>query len=164
MQEHLSKLVSLLEHKTYLLNRLIRKQEDFKDFLMRPQWEQLPSIMQPQEDLMLKLRQVQSAQDYLLSELARAANVAQIPNLKSLCTLIEPEWQRLVLDYIDKLEDAVARLRGITQTTQALNQAEWRFNRELLQGRVAPKALNVYNAQGYTQQAAFGYHSVSREI
>ena len=162
MQEHLSKLVSLLEHKLYLLNKMVRKQEEFKDFLLQPNWDRLPGIMKPREDLMLKLRQVQSAQDFLMGELARVANVPRIPNLRSLCTLIEPEWQRLVLEYIDKIEDAVERLRQITSTNRALNQAEWCFNRELMGGR--PVSHQVYNAQGYTRQAAFGYHSISREI
>ena len=83
MQENLSKLVSLLEHKLYLLTELITKQEGFKEFLMNPAWERLPEAMRPQEKLMLKLRQVQSAQDYLMGELARGFHVAQIPNLKT---------------------------------------------------------------------------------
>ncbi len=165
MQDNLSKLVSLLEHKHHLLQELIRCQEQFKTYLAQPEWSRFNEMTRPQEDMLLKLRQIQAAQDYLLGELSRDLNLPKIKNLKSLCAHLEPEWQRVILECIAKVRVAVEKLQELSRLSMALNQAEWRFNRDLARKAGGPAvATNVYNAHGYAQQTTFTQHCVSREV
>lgn len=165
MQDNLSKLVSLLEHKHHLLEELIQCQERFKEYLTRPEWSRFNEMTQPQGEKLLKLRQIQAAQDYLLGELCRSLNVPKVQNLKSLCALLEPEWQRVILECVEKVKASVARLQELSRLSTALNQAEWRFNRDLMRQSGGPAvATNVYNAHGYAQQTPLTHHCVSREI
>jgi len=165
MQDNLGKLVSLLEHKHHHLQELIRRQEQFKEYLTRPEWTRFNEVTRPQEGMLLKLRQIQAAQDYLLGELSRSLNIPKVPNLKSLCAHLEPEWQRVILECIEKVRVAVDRLQELSRLSMALNQAEWRFNRDLLRKSGGPAvATNIYNAHGYAQQTPLTHHCVSREV
>jgi len=150
MDDLFEKLVALLERKSETLQRLIEGQERFKQFLIKPRWSQFAEATQPQESLLTKLRQMQAAQDYLLSCLAGKLGVAEIKTLKRLCGLAPGHWARTIAALADQVKTAVARLQGLSRMSQALNQAQWRYAQELLHGSGAPATdrINGYDARG----------------
>ena len=165
MQDHLCKLVSLLEHKDLVLQDLIAGQERFKDFLSQPQWSRFNEVTYPQEELLVKLQQLQAAQDYLMSELTRSLKVQKLSTLKALCRLVAPEWRAKLLPLIQTISEDVAQLQELSRLSAALNQAEWRFNRDWLTqtGQQVP-VTDIYNARGYAHKTIYTQSCVSREV
>lgn len=165
MRSHLEKLMALLTHKRVILEELVERQESFKAFLIRPQWHLFFEYTQPQEALLNKLRQIQAAQDFLVMELANSYEVSHIPNLRSLCRYIEPEWQRAVLDALEHIGEATAKLRKLTRLSQALNQAHWQFmKRYMAEGHGRPDLGCTYNSNGYTSSGALASSRYSSSV
>ena len=165
MKDLYGKLIALLERKREVLAELIEKQQTFKEFLTQPRWSRFPEVTRPQEDLLVNLRQIHSAQDYLLSELSREMKIARPGNLKGLAAHLQEEQRETLLQLIGEISDAVTRLRELSRLSLALNQAEWCFNRDWLgSGGMAPVNSNVYNAQGYNHMSGNPGYGVSRQI
>lgn len=154
MRDVLEKLISLLEHKTEVLNELIERQEGLKRFLIKPDWSKYMDMTRPQEELLNRLRQIQSAQDYLMGDLAKRLRLTGKITLKGLVPCLEPAWQKALNSSLDKIKSALGKLRELTRLSQVLQQAQWRYLRlsEQLAGGGTPSSA-VYNSGGYTQSA-----------
>ncbi len=155
MEDLLEKLIALLERKHEALQRLISGQERFKQFLVKPRWSKFADVTQPQESLLLKLRQMQAAQDYLLASLAGKLGKAEIATIKELCRLLPESWRRAIFELSQKIKDAAARLQGLSRLSQSLNQAQWRYAHGMLNGGAAPETshINGYDARGHASAA-----------
>ena len=165
MRDLYGKLIALLERKHEVLGDLVAKQEAFRDFLTRPQWSRFTDVTRPQEELLVNLRQIHSAQDYLLVELAREMEIPRPNSLKAFCAYLDEERREELLKFIHDIGERVARLRELSRLSLALNQAEWCFNRDLLASSgMAPVSSNVYNAQGYNHLSGTPGYGVSRQI
>jgi hypothetical protein len=158
-------LAALLEHKLTVLGELIEGQERFKDFLTAPDWNKFQEMTRPKEALLNNLRQIQAAQDYLLADLARCFEVQKIGTLAALTRLVDPQWGRTLRALSRRVGERVARLQELSRLATALNQAEWRFNRDWLNrcGQALPRA-NLYNAKGYVHPGSFTYSHVSQQV
>lgn len=151
MRNHLEKLLALLSHKRAILEELVECQERFKAFLVRPKWHQFFEYTQPQEVLLQKLRQIQGAQDFLLSELAASYQVATLPNLRTLCRFLDSDWKHAITEAVEGIRESTGKLRGLTRLSQALNQAHWQFLRQYMkEGHGRPDLGCTYTANGYT--------------
>jgi len=153
MRDYLEKLLSLLDHKYDVLLELIERQEGFKQFLIKPDWPRFYEMTAPQEKLLTRLRQTQSAQDYLLTEMGKRFRLTGTITVKGLCPCLEPEWQRALLTAAEKLREPIQKLRDLTRLSQMLNQVQWRFLRETDKRATSDLQLNNYTHQGYTAQA-----------
>lgn len=162
MRETLEKLLSLLEHKQTVLQELIERQQAFKTFLIRPDWKKYYDVTKPQEELLNRLRQIQSAQDYLLSDLGRRLRLRGKVTLKGLCPCLEPKWRQSLLSAIDKIREAVEALRGLTQLSQILHAGHARFLRECQETIGGGQGNNFYTPHGYTR--AFQENRFVREV
>ncbi|MDJ0835302.1 MAG: flagellar export chaperone FlgN [Acidobacteriota bacterium] len=164
MREYLEKLLSLLEHKHEILGDLIDRQETFKRFLIKPEWARFYQVTLPQEQLLNRLRQIQSAQDYLLAELAKRLRLKGHITVKGLCPCLEPEWQRALLAATARIREDVERLQNLTRLSQLLHQAQWSFLRQSERAASPQTAqLDVYTPHGYTRQLPGGNRFI-REV
>ena len=155
MRTHLEKLFALLTHKRAILEELVERQERFKEFLIRPRWSEFLDYTQPQELLVQKLRQIQAAQDFLLSELAASLHQRSLPTLNALLRHIEPEWQRVLAEAIEAIRAATTQLRSLTKLSQALNQSHWNFvRRYMAEGHGRTELGCTYTSNGYASHAA----------
>ncbi len=155
MRDYLEKLLSLLDHKYDVLQELIERQEGFKQFLIKPDWPRFYEVTAPQEKLLTRLRQTQSAQDYLLTELGKRLRLTGTITIKGLCPCLEPEWQRALLTSAEKLREPIQKLRELTRMSQMLNQVQWRFLRETDKNAANDQQLSSYTHQGYAARSSY---------
>ena len=152
MREFLEKLLALLEHKHEVLGSLIEGQAALKRFLINPNWTEFFEMTRPQEALLNRLRQIQSAQTYLLGELAKRLRLRGRITLKGLCPCLDPEWRRPLLERIEWIRAAVIELRELNRLSGILHQSHVGFMREThLLSAGSGAGGDVYTAQGYTR-------------
>ena len=149
MEDILEKIASLLNVKLRVLEELIKKQEDFKAFLIRPEWHRFLEVTKPQEALLTKLQQIQAAQKALLHQSATQLRITQITTLKELIQVIEPSWKSRFQEFNQKIACAAKKLRNLACLSHALNQAQMRFAQQISQSKTSTPR-GVYNARGYT--------------
>jgi len=165
MRTHLDKLLALLTHKRTILDELVERQEAFKQFLVRPSWHRFFEYTQPQEALVQKLRQIQGAQDYLLTRLAAEYRVAHLPNLRTLCRFVDADWKRVIHGEIVEIRRSTERLRSLTRLSQALNQSHWQLiRRYMAEAHGRPDLGCTYNANGYTSSPALSDNRYSASV
>jgi len=152
MREHLEKLLALLEHKHDVLGELIDGQSALKRYLINPSWTGFLEMTRPQEALLNRLRQIQSAQDYLLGELAKRLRLRGKITLKGLCPCLDGEWRRPLLERIERIRTAVLRLRELNRLSGVLHQAQVGFLRRAQALEAGPEVSgDVYTPQGLTR-------------
>ena len=160
MRETLEKILALLEHKHVVLRELIERQQEFKRFLIKPEWTRFLEVTRPQEELLNRLRQIQSAQDYLMGDLVRHFRLTGKISIKGILPCLEGEWQRALSDAIEKVRVDIVELKQLTRLGQVLQQAQWRFLRETSLQQGANN--NFYTPHGYTRN--FDENRFVREV
>lgn len=149
-----TQLKKVLMDKIETLLDLIQGQNQMKDFLEKPVWDEYFKILIPQKELLKKLRDNVSEQQSLSRKLAQHFGLEMNTPLLTLLPLLNPEDRDVLVPLFDASRLQAERLKSLSQMSDRLMKAQNEFTANWVESWQERKvgSISLYNSFGYQIQ------------
>ncbi|MCB1052595.1 MAG: hypothetical protein H6510_00310 [Acidobacteria bacterium] len=141
-------LQQLLAQKVTLLELLVNRQADLRDFLVRPRWSRYFELVQPLEHTLNALQQAQEDEQHLLRLLAKLYRRPVFHNLGSLIPFLNENEKTELASWVGAIRKLMDQVQKTQHLLHQLHVAHAQFISSYVHGIQQSPTATCYNARG----------------